>query len=87
MQKKEIRIDDKVYTIRELLAREVDNIDFKDQAKARKIQIQLSTGMSDSDYDDLTFKQRIFLLKETNKINGIDDKPDFQTPTTDSKTN
>lgn len=76
MQKEEVKIGDKVYVMRELLAKEADEIDFKDFKSAAKKQIQITTGMSDAEYEALTFKERNLLITKCNELNGVG--KDFQ---------
>jgi len=74
---KEVIIGSKKFTIRELLAIEVDGINFDDKAEAIKKQIVLSTGMNDEDYKKLTIKERLTIVNVMNELNGL---VDFQKP-------
>lgn len=76
MQTKDITIGDRKFQIKELRGVDVDDIDWNDKKNAIKKQIQLSTGLTDLDYENLTLKERLFLLQEINEINGLSD---FQT--------
>ena len=71
MRKEEVKFEDKVFVVRELLAREVDEIDFKDTKGALKKQLLLATGMSEVDYNELTFNERLILQKKLNELNGV----------------
>lgn len=70
-QEKEINVNGRVFKIREMLAKEVDAIDFTDSKKSIKEQVKISTGMTDEEYDKLTFKERLIIQKEINALNGI----------------
>lgn len=88
MRKEEVKVDDRSFVVRELLAKEVDDIDFADKKKALKQQIVISTGLSEEEYDGLTFKERNALITKLNELNGITlPKEGFQSPTPVSKPN
>lgn len=74
----EIKVDDKTFKIREFLAIEVDAIDFTDAKKATREQLKLALGITDIEYDKLTFRERLTIQKEVNQLNGVQD---FQKPT------
>jgi hypothetical protein len=73
----EIEVNSRKFKIRELLAIELDDVDWNDKKIAVKKQVLLSTGMSEEDYSKLTVKERLKIIVEINKINGFDD---FQNP-------
>lgn len=75
---KEINIGSKKFVVRELKAIELDDINWDDKKEAIKKQVILSTGMNESDYIDLTVKERMYIVKTINELNGYDD---FQKPT------
>ena len=94
MEKKDIEVKGRKFTVRELLATEVDSIDFgndetdpivKEQKKKESLkkQIELSTGMTEKEYEELTWNERRILVEEMNKINGI--SVDFQKPSKEEK--
>ncbi len=95
MEKIEKDIKGRKFTVRELLATEVDGIDFgnnetdpviKEQKKkeALKRQLIISTGMTEKEYEELTWNERRILVEEVNNINGI--SVDFQKPSKEEKT-
>lgn len=69
---KEVVVGQKKYIVRELLGKEVDSIDFSDKNKSTKEQVILSTGMTASEYDELTFRERLSIIKQMNILNGLD---------------
>lgn len=75
---KEIKIGEKTFVVRELLAIEMDSINFEDKKGAIKQQVILSTGLNEEEYNKLTVKERINILQAMNEINGLND---FQKPT------
>jgi hypothetical protein len=81
MRTKELVIGDKKFVIRELKAREVDDIDFDNKKEAIKKQVMFSTGMSEDTYNELTFYERLKLMNDINELNGLLDIVDFQKPT------
>jgi hypothetical protein len=74
----EIEVNNKKFKIRELLAVELDDVDWSDKKNAIKKQVILSTGISEDDYSKLTVKERMAIIQQINKINGFED---FQNPT------
>lgn len=73
METKEIKVGDRLFKVRELYARELDTIDWNDKANALKKQVQLSTELTDDEYDKLTVKERMALIKTMNELNGVAD--------------
>ena len=72
MEEKEVKIGDKTFVIRELKYKELTGIGTTDQAVLAQKLIQLSTNISDEEYDNLSMKVGIELTTEINKLNGID---------------
>lgn len=68
---KEIEAGGKKFKIRELLAIELDDIDFANRKEANKKQVMLSTGISENEYNQLTINQRGTIFKAINEINGF----------------
>lgn len=77
METKEVFVGSKNFTVRELLAREADGIDWTNSKEALKKQIVISTGITEDEYDNLTIKERLTLVNAINDINGL---KDFQAP-------
>jgi len=73
MESKEVKIKDKKFVIKELLAYESDEIlDMNLEKTSAKIRERLKkqASLSDEDYNQLTEKDRDVLLQAMNKING-----------------
>jgi hypothetical protein len=70
---KQIEIGGKKLIVRELLAKEVDTINFEDKADSNKKQVMMSTGMTAEEYDKVTWKERTEIFKAINEVNGIKD--------------
>lgn len=68
---KNVEVNGKKFIVRELLATDVDDIDFKNPKEVAKKQVQLSTGMSDDEYLKLTFNERKKLIEAINDVNGL----------------
>jgi hypothetical protein len=68
---KEIDVNGRKFKIRELLAIELDDINWDDKKEAIKKQVILSTGLNDADYFKLTVKERLSIIKEINQLNGF----------------
>ena len=71
---KEIKVGEKTFIVREVLAVETDDIDFDNKKEALKKQVMISTGISEEDYNKLTLKERFSILRVYNELNI----PDFQ---------
>lgn len=74
---KEIDVNGKKFRVRELKAIELDDINWDDKKTAIKNQVMLSTGMNDNEYNGLTVKERLNIVRAINEINGFED---FQNP-------
>jgi len=73
MESKEVKIKDKKFVIKELLAYESDEIlDMNLEKTSAKIRERLKkqASLSDEDYNQLTEKDRDVLLQAMNEING-----------------
>ena len=73
MVEKEIDVNGRKFKVRELLAIELDDIDWNDKKTAIKKQVILSTGLNDEEYAKLTVKERLALIQKINEINGFSD--------------
>lgn len=73
METKQVDVNGKKFIVKEILAKDFDNINFEDKKTAAKMQIQLATGMSDAEYDALTMKERIHIFQAMNQLNGLED--------------
>lgn len=69
----EINVDEKKWIVKELLAIEMDDINFDDKKQALRQQVKLSTGISDEDYNLLTVKERLTIIQKINELNGAGD--------------
>jgi len=74
----EVKIKDKVWNLREILAIELDGIDWSNKFEVIKKQVIISTGISEEDYNKLTVRERMVLMHKINELNGFND---FQVPT------
>jgi hypothetical protein len=68
---KELKIGEKTFIVRELLAIELDDINFDDKKESIKKQVMLSTGLSEEQYKNLTIKERFGIVNAINEINGF----------------
>lgn len=70
----EVKVNNKTYEIRELLAVELDKIlENQDKKEILKNQVLVSTGLSDEEYSKLTVKERLTIVQAINKLNGFED--------------
>ena len=75
---KEIDVNGKKFIVREMLATEVDDINWDDRKEAIKKQVMISTGITEDEYNKLTIKERLLIIQTMNEINGF---TNFQQPT------
>ena len=85
MEEKEVKVGDKTFVVRELKYKELTGIGTTDQAVLAQKLIQLSTNMTDEEYDNLSMKDGIELTNEINKLNGIDPENFRQQTTSQDK--
>lgn len=72
---KELEIKGKKVIVRELLAREVDEIDFTNSKEAIKKQVLFSTNMTEEEYNSITWSDRRQIIEAINEVNGLLSKP------------
>jgi len=75
---KEIVVGERKFIVRELLAIELDDVNWDDRKEAVKKQVLFSTGIDEETYNKLTVKERLQIIQTINEINGFGD---FQQPT------
>jgi len=74
-----LEINEKVYTISELKYKDVAALQDLSKVEAAKKMMQLSTGITDEEYDDLSMTDGVALMKLANKVNNLDTE-NFQPP-------
>jgi aminoglycoside phosphotransferase family enzyme len=82
MKSKEVTIGDKKFIVKELLAIDVDTLDYSTPEKIKessKKELMFATGLTEDEYKVLTFNERRVLRDEVNAINGL-----IQVKTSDS---
>jgi hypothetical protein len=70
---KEIVIGNRKILVRELLAKDVDTIDFNNKVESNRKQVTLSTGLTNDEYDRLTWNERTKIIEAINEVNGLKD--------------
>lgn len=70
---KEIIVGQKKFIVKEMLAKDMDDIDFNDKKTAVKKQVMISTSISEDEYTNLTVKERLAIIKAINDVNGFAD--------------
>ncbi len=80
MQEENVELENKTYTVKEIKYKDVTKLSDISKEEASKKLMQLSTGMTDEEYDNLSMRGGIKIQKVINKINGLEE--DFQTPLT-----
>jgi len=78
MEQKEITFGDRKILVKELLAVQADEINWDDRKEAIKKQIMFCTDLTEKEYNSLTLKERLLIIKTMNELNGLED---FQNPT------
>jgi len=79
MKKETLEIEGKTYTVSELKYKDVAELQDLSKSESAKKLLQLSTGITDEEYNDIGMSTGIDLMKLVNKINNINE--DFQKPT------
>ena len=79
MKQETLEINEKVYTISELKYKDVAALQDLSKVEAAKKMMQLSTGITDEEYDDLSMTDGVALMKLANKVNNLDTE-NFQPP-------
>jgi hypothetical protein len=79
MQTKEVKVNEKIFRVRELLGIESDEINWEDKKEGLKKQVMISTDITEDAYNKLTMKERLAILRAINELNTPDD---FQKPQT-----
>lgn len=69
---KEIKIGEKTYIVRELKYKDVTKMADIPKEEAVKQMLILSTGITDTEFDELTLSQGLELQKSVNEVNGLD---------------
>lgn len=69
---KEVLIGDRKFTVREILARELSEVDWNDKKAMQKLLLIKGANLTQEEFDGLTLRQLIVLTKETVDINGLD---------------
>lgn len=77
MQTKEIEVDGKKYTIKEIKYKDLAGLGNISQNESAMQMMTLSLGITEEEYDELSMKNGIILQKEINELNGLDN---FQKP-------
>ena len=79
MQTEEVKIGEKTYIVKEIKFKDVTKLTNVSQEEASKILMKSSTDMTDEEYDNLSMKDGIKIMKIVNKLNGLEER-DFQIP-------
>lgn len=67
----EIDINGKKFLVRELLAIELDDVNWDDKKSAIKQEVILSTRIKEEEYNALTVKERLSIINKINELNGF----------------
>ncbi len=72
MATKEIKVDNKKYTIRELKYKDLaETAGLTDKAIVGKKMMMMSTDMSEEEYEELTLRAGLKLINAINELNGL----------------
>ena len=72
MKKETLEIEGKEYTITELKYKDVAELQELSKSESAKKLLQLSTGITDEEYDEIGMSTGIELMKKVNEVNNID---------------
>ncbi len=78
MKNEKVEIDGREFVVSELKYKDVAELQDLSKSESAKRLMQLSTGMSDEDYENLGMSAGTKLMIAVNKLNNIED---FQMPT------
>lgn len=76
-----VKVNGKTYVVKEIKYKDVAKLSNVPQEEAAKKIMQISTGITDEEYDELSMKDGMEIQKAINRVNGISTK-DFQMPPT-----
>ena len=80
MEEKEIVVNGKTYTIKEVKYKDLISLaDISKEEGAKKLML-LSTSITEEEYNELGMRTGIELQKNINEINGLSDSMGFQEP-------
>lgn len=79
MKKETLEIDGRTYTVSELKYKDVAELADLSKTESAKRLMQLSTELTNEEYDELSMSAGIDIMKVVNKLNNIDSE-DFQEP-------
>ena len=71
MKEKEVVVEGRKFLVKELKAKQLDDVDFSNTKEVMKIEVQLSTGMDDATYDDLTVRERLAIVDAVHELNFL----------------
>lgn len=77
----EVKVGEKIYEIKELKYKDIAGASQLKQEESAKKLVVLSTGMAEEDYDELSLREGLAIMKKVNEVNGISEE-DFQKPQT-----
>ena len=72
MKTKILEIDGKEYTVSELKYKDVAELADLSKSDSAKKMMQISVGLTDEEYDNLSMSDGLELMKIANKLNNID---------------
>jgi len=70
---KEVKIGDKTFVVKELKYKDITSINSTDNAEVAKKLLLLATGISEEQYNELSIKEGIAIMKVVNEINGLNE--------------
>jgi len=79
MKQENLEIDGKTYIVSELKYKDVAELADLNKSDSAKRLMQLSTGITDEEYDNLGMSTGMNIMKVVNKLNNIDTE-NFPTP-------
>lgn len=74
---KEIEINGKKFTVKELKYKDITSLSNENQAETAKTLLVNSTGITEEEFNELTMREGIQIQKAVNEVNGLQD---FQKP-------
>ncbi len=75
---KEVIVGEKKYLVKEVKYKDLIAIGQVDQATAARKLLLLSTNITDEEYDQLSMKEGVAVMKVVNELNGLSEEANFQ---------
>ena len=73
MTEKDVTVGEKTYIVKELKYKDLADMNTQDAGIIQRKIISLSIGMTDEEFDNLSMRDGIAIMKVVNELNGLTD--------------